>query len=343
MQTLILTVIFVLLGAGTVAMVESALFSISLTRVKVLVEKKRRGAVSLLEVKENMRRPITVLVTFNNAINIIGSGIIGTMAAAVFGQFWVAPFSAFLTLLIIVCGEIIPKSLGELYAERISLLSARPLILLSKILLPLVMFIEWITKRLTKHEAVVTEDEIRMLSTLGHAAGTIEEDEKEMIQRIFRLNDLAARDIMTPRTIVAALNIEKTLGEEEDTICRLPHSRVPLFDNSLDSIVGVAFSRELLLALARGERERKIGEFRRETLFVKETVKTDKLLTMFQAHKHHLAIVVDEFGGTAGIVTLEDALEQLVGEIVDEKDRDVDTRVRARETRKHILDRAVNA
>lgn len=342
MQLLIFTVIFVLIGSGLMALVEAALLSIPLSQVRVLAEKKRRGAESLLAIKQQIRRPITVLVACNNAITIIGSGLVATMTARLVGETWVAVITGILTLLIIIFAEIIPKSIGETYAARISLLSARPLQLLAKIFTPFVIFIEWTTARFIKKESPVTEEEIRILSQIGHQGGTIEEDEKEMIQRIFRLNDLTARDIMTPRTVISALESGKLLREVEQEIYALPHSRVPLYHETLDSIIGIAYQREMLSALARDEKDRKITDFLREALFVPETTKVDKLLTLFQKTKNHLAIVVDEFGGTAGVVTLEDALEQLVGEIVDEKDVEVDKRLGAKNSRKDILDQAAN-
>lgn len=337
MQTLVLTILVILFGSAILSCVEAALFSVSLSRIKVLAEKKKRGAVSLLLIKENMRRPITVLVIFTNVLNIVGSIIVGVVAVKIFGNAWLGAISVALTFLIIIFGEIIPKSFGESHSEKIALAAAKPLFFITKIFSPFIWIIEKITDPFTKKSAIVSEEEIRMLSHLGHLEGSIEEDEKEMINKVFRLNDLTAKDIMTPRTVVVAFEEEKTLAELEERIYNLSRSRLPMYHKNLDNITGVCHERDLLTALARDEKERKIAEFRQEVIVVPESMKADKLLPFFQKQKCHLAVVIDEFGGTSGIVTLEDVLEQLVGEIVDEKDKEINTRIEAKKIRKGML------
>ena len=151
-----------------------------------------------------------------------------------------------------------------------------------------------------------------------------------MIQKVFRLNDLTAKDIMTPRSVIDALEWDKTLAELEEKIYSVSHSRLPIYKENLDNIQGICHQRELLIALAKDQKSRKVNDFKQETLFVPENIRVDKLLLVFQRRKSHLAVVTDEFGTTIGVVTLEDVLEQLVGEIVDETDRDVDMRTIAK-------------
>lgn len=337
MQTLILIILIILAGSALLGCIEAALFSVPLSRVKVLAQQGKKGSVSLVKIKENMRRPITVLVIFTDAFNTIGSMMVGVGAAKSLGSAWIGIMSGILTFLLIIFGEIIPKSIGENYAETIGLFVAKPLLYMTKIFSPFIWLIEKITNPFTKEQKIVSEEEIKILSQLGHMEGSIEEDEKNLIQQVFTLNDLTAKDIMTPRTIMVALEGEKTLGEVENEIYSLSHSRVPIYHESMDNVVGVGHQREILIALGRGEKNRKISEFRREALFVPEKMRADGLLPLFQRQRCHLAVVVDEFGGTSGVVTLEDVLEQLVGEIVDEKDREVDTRVEAKRLREKIL------
>jgi len=337
MQTVILTIFIILTGSAFFSGIEAALFTVSLSRAKVLAEQKKKGAASLAAIKENMRRPITVLVLFNNAFNIVGSIIVGILASRIFESAGIGIVSAILTFLIIIFGEIIPKSIGENYSEQIGLAVSKPLLFATKIFAPIVWCFENITKPFTKKHQIVSEEEIRILSHLGHLEGSIEEDEKEMIHKVFRLNDLTAKDIMTPRTVVAALEGEKTLAETEREIYELTHSRLPIYHDNLDNIIGVCHERALLAALAKDEKQRKVSEFRTEVMFVPENMKADKILPLFQKQKCHLAVVVDEFGGTSGVVTLEDVLEQLVGEIIDEKDREVDTRIKAKEIKEKLL------
>lgn len=330
MQTLIFTILIILAGSALFSCVEAALFSVSLSRAKVLAEQKKRGASGLVAIKENMRRPIAVLVIFNNAFNIVGSMLVGIIASRIFESAGLGIVSAILTFLIIIFGEIIPKSIGDNYAEKISLGAAKPLIFLTRLFSPFIWLIEKVTSRFTKKSKIVSEEEIRILSHLGHLEGSIEEDEKEMIHKVFLLNDLTAKDIMTPRTVMTSMEGEMTLAEAENQIYSLNHSRAPIYHKNLDNIIGVCHARDLLIALGRDEKNRKISELRKEVLFVPETLKADKLLPLFQKQRCHLAIVIDEFGGTSGLVTLEDVLEQLVGEIVDEKDKEIDKRLEAK-------------
>ncbi len=330
MQTLIFVVLIVLFGSALFSCVEAALFSVSLGRARVLAEQKKRGSANLIKVKENIRRPITVIVILNNIFNIAGSIMVGAMAGQVLGNAWVGVISAVLTFLIIILGEIIPKTLGENYAEPISLFAAGPLLASTKLFSPFIWFIEKLTSPFSQKNKTVSEEEIRILSHLGHLEGSIEKDEKEMIQKVFRLNDLTAENIMTPRTVVEALEYDKTLDESEDEIYDLNHSRLPVFKEDLDDIVGIVHQRNLLIAIGRDQGKKKISDFEEPPIYVSEKMKADELLPFFQKRRCHLAIVRDEFGGTSGVVTLEDVLEQLVGEIVDETDEEIDMRIKAR-------------
>ncbi len=330
MQALIFVVLIVLSGSALFSGIEAALFSISLSRAKVLAEQKKKGSAALVAVKENIRRPITAIVIFNNTFNIIGSIMVGVIASRIFGSGWIGVISAIFTFLIIILGEIIPKTLGENYAEAISLFAATPLIASTKIFSPIIWIIEKITLPFASKNKIVSEEEIRILSHLGHLEGSIEKDEKEMIQKVFRLNDLTAEDIMTPRTVIEALEYDKTLDETEDEIYALNHSRLPVYKEDLDDIVGIAHQRNLLIAIGRDQGKKKISEFEEPPIYVSEKMKADELLPFFQKRRCHLAIVRDEFGGTSGVVTLEDVLEQLVGEIVDETDEEIDMRIKAR-------------
>lgn len=337
MQTLIIIIFIVLAGAALVSMVETAVFSMSLSKARILVEKRRKGSTALLKVKENMSGPITVIAILANAFSIVGSIIIGAMTSQVLGNAWLGVVSAILTFLIIIFGEIIPKSIGENYAEQISLIATKPLLSLVRIFSPIIWVIEKVTDVFAVSRKTVSEEEIRILSNLGHMEGSIESDEREMIQKVFMLNDLSARDIMTPRTVMVALNGNKTIGELENEIYSLSHSRLPVYSKNLDNIIGICHQRNLLIALAKGEKSKKITDLRQEAIFVPENMKADIMLPFFQKQRCHLAVVVDEFGGTSGVVTLEDVLEQLVGEIVDEKDMEVDLRDRAKNIKKEIF------
>ena len=330
MSVLIISIVIVILGSAFFCGLEAALFTVPLSRAKVLAEQKKFGAGSLVRIKEQMSRPITVVVILGNLFSIAGSLIIGAIASDVLNNIWLGWATAIITFLMTIFGEVVPKSIGENKAQFVSLLAARPLLFVTKLFSPLIWFIEQFTKPFTTKHKIVSEEEIRILSHLGHLEGSIEEDEKEMIQKVFLLNDLKARDIMTPRVAMEALREDRTLGEVEEKIYSLNHSRLPVYERNYDRIIGVAHQRDLLQALCRGEKDKKISEFTREAMFVTEDMRADQLIPIFQKQRVHLAIVQDEFGGTSGIVTLEDVLEQLVGEIVDEKDKYIDLRTKTR-------------
>jgi CBS domain containing-hemolysin-like protein len=332
MEKLILLSLTVILGSAFFSMTEAALFSVSLNDARVLKEQKRRGSFSLVEIKERMHRPITTIVIFNNVFNIVGSMMVGLTVIKLFGSNWFGLTSACFTFLIILFSEILPKNIGDLYAVPIALFSAKPILLITRMLAPLIWFIQIFTRPFGNKVKDISEDEIKILSHLSHMEGNIEADEKEMIQKIFKLNDLAARDVMTPRTVVEALDGEEKLFNLKEKIQSLTHSRLPVYCGGLDDIIGICHQRDLLIALSRNE-DKKIKDFVKTnlSLFVSEDIKIDQLIPLFQKQKTHLAIVNDEFNGTAGIITLEDVLEQIVGEIVDETDQDVDLREKAKE------------
>lgn len=330
MTGLISLVISVIVGSAIFSGLEAALFAVSESRVHVMVKNNMKGARSLLKIKENMQRPIILIVILNNIVNIVGSMLVGLVATNILDSIFFGVVSALLTVGIIIFGEIIPKTIGENNCEEISRIAAKPLIYITNILLPFIWILEQITKRFTKERVLVSEDDLQVLSQIGHSDGTIEDDEREMIERVFTLNDLEARDIMTPRTVVVAFDGEKTIGELEDEIYSLVNSRLPVYEGDLDNTIGMCSRTELLISLAKGEKDKKVSDFVYDALYVSEEMKIDSLLPLFQKERTHLAIVEDEFSGMSGVVSLEDALEQLVGEIVDETDDVIDTREEAR-------------
>ena len=330
MTLLISLIIVVILGSSIFSGLEASLFAGPENRVHVLVKQEAAGAKALMKIKENMQRPIILIVILNNVVNIVGSMLVGIIATEVLGNSMFGIISALLTLLIIVFGEIIPKTIGENHAEGIARYAAQPLMYAVTVLLPFIWVLEQITKKFTTDRVLVSEDDLQVLSQLGHSDGTIEADEKEMIERVFTLNDLEARDIMTPRTVVVSLQKDSVLEDIKDELYSMVNSRIPVYDEDMDDTVGICSRTELLISLAKGESGRKVSEFVYEALYVPEDIKIDHLLPLFQKERTHLAIVEDEFGGVAGIVSLEDAVEQLVGEIVDETDHVIDTREEAR-------------
>jgi CBS domain containing-hemolysin-like protein len=286
-----------------------------------------------------MSRPIATIVILNNIFNIVGSIIIGSLATQILGDAWLGLFSGILTFLIILFGEILPKTLGERNAEHLALILAFPIKFISFIFTPLVWLIERAMSPFTKGKPLPTtnEAEIRLLARIGGTEGVIEADEAEMINRVFQLNDLTAADLMTPRIIITYLKGDLTLEECQQEIIDSEHTRILIVKESIDEVIGIALKQELLAALIKGKKTEKLSDISRSVTFVPETIRADYLLKRFQEIRQHLMVVLDEYGGVAGVITLEDVLEVLTGEIVDETDKRIDLQAIAKKRRARLL------
>ncbi len=339
MFQLIVATLIVLSGSAFCAGAETALLSVSKIRVRQLAQSNKPAAKALLSIRENMNRPIATIVILNNIFNIVGSIVIGSIVTKYLGEKWLGILTSILTFLIIIFGEIVPKTMGERYADRLALVVAIPVKSLTFLLKPLSWLIEKATLPFLRGQKQPTtnEAEIQFLAKIGRQEGIIEADEAEMIQRVFQLNDLAAIDLMTPRTMTTYLYGNRTLADSKDDIIASQHTRIPVVKDSIDQILGIALKDELLTAIVEGKNDQTVDRFTRNVRFVPETVRADKLLATFQESREHLAIVLDEYGGVSGVVTLEDVLEVLTGEIVDETDRATDLQEIARRKRKRIL------
>ncbi|MEC4812459.1 MAG: hemolysin family protein [Scytonema sp. PMC 1069.18] len=339
MIQLIIVVIVVIFGSALCSSIETALFSVSIIRVRQLAQTNNRSAVALLAIRENMNRPIATIVILNNIFNIVGSIITGSLATKVLGDTWLGIFSGILTFLIIIFGEIIPKTIGERYAEQMSLFAALPVTALSIAFTPLVWMLETFTSPFTKGKKRPTtnEAEIKLLASIGQQEGIIERGEAEMIHRVFQLNDLTAGDIMTPRIILTYIRGDLTLTEVKQYVITSQHTRIIVVDESIDEVIGFALKQDLLTAMVEGRDNQNVATLARKVRFVPETIRADKLLKGFIEAHEHLAVVVDEYGNVTGVVTLEDVLEVITGEIVDETDKIVDLQEIARKKRERML------
>jgi CBS domain containing-hemolysin-like protein len=341
MSQLTFVVFIVILGSAICSGSETALFSVSTLRVRQLAQSSHPSAVALLAIRENINRPIATLVILNNVFNIVGSIVVGNLAIQVLGDQWLGLFSGILTFLIIIFGEIIPKTVGERYCEQIGLFIAIPLTGLSILFGPLVWTLETVTSPFTKGKKRPTtnEAEISLLADIGQQEGIIQMAEAEMIQRVFRLNDVTASDLMTPRIMMTFISSDLTLAEAKEDIIASQHTRIIVLDDAIDidQVVGFVLKETLLTAMVEGSLDRKIATLTRKVRFVPEIIQADTLLKDFIESREHLAVVIDEYGSVAGVITLEDVLEVITGEIVDETDRTVDLQEIARKKREKIL------
>jgi len=322
MALLFIVAIIVIASSAFASGSEAAIFTVSMSKVRAMAAAGRPGSKALLVSKKNMAQTIGTIVIINNISNIVGSALIGVLAARLFESAALGFFFAAFTLLIIIFAEIIPKTVGEAYAEPIALAVARPVYFMFLVLRPLLRMIEVITYPFHRdgERSPISEEEIKVMAQMGRESGTIEMDESKLIQRVFRLNDITAEDMMTPWALVEAIPGDETLSASREKLLKLRHSRIPVYGESPDVILGVVLLKDLLSALPHDRFAARPTDYVQEPIFVSHDMLADDLLIHFQRKERHLAIVVDENRKLEGVVTLEDVLEELVGEITDEKD-----------------------
>lgn len=305
---------------------ETAFLSVSQSKVEEAVNTKKRNAKLLKEMKENPNKILITVLIANNLINIAASAYATVIFSEMFGSSGVGIATGVMTFLILVFGEITPKAFAHEHAAAISLAFVRPLYLLQWILFPVVWFFEkmvqWITALAGgKKGQTVTEGELVAMLNIGASEGTIEKQEKELIENILEFNDIEVDEVMTPRVEIDALDCEMTLNEAVDFALSHSHSRLPIYQGNIDKIIGVISIKDLLKAYHLSSTTKKIKNLNfAMPMEVPTSKKINKLFREFQKKHVHIAIVLDEYGGTAGLVTLEDLLEEIVGEIQDEHD-----------------------
>ena len=267
---------------------------------------------------------ITILIG-NNLVNIAAASLATVVATRWFGHIGPGLAVGVLTILILVFGEITPKSMATRYTERISLLVAPPLLLLMRAIFPLVWLFQHLTNlvhRLSggKSDPTVTESELIHMAGHGAKEGTIENDKKELIEKIFTFGETTVRDVMTPHDQIIALDGKLTVAEALPEVARLPHSRILVFDEDPENIQKVFHLRDLLDNVVQKKMDITLNEMSHEVEFVSQYQLIDELFSSLRTKKRHMAVVVDEFGVLRGLVTLEDLMEELFGEIYDESD-----------------------
>ncbi|QYZ67555.1 MAG: hypothetical protein OI74_09560 [Gammaproteobacteria bacterium (ex Lamellibrachia satsuma)] len=308
---------------------ETALVSLSMARAEALYNEGRRGAHALYILKTDPSRMLITILIGNNVVNIAASAMATVIATDLFGHTGPGIAVGVLTVLILIFGEITPKSIATRYSETISLIVAPLMVGFMRLIYPLV----WTFLQLTNviqastrasEDPLVTESEVITMVGHGEEEGVIEKDEREMIERVFNFNDLKAEDVMTPRQQVFRLYAGRTLKDVLPEILKNTYSRIPLFEDDPDEIVGLVMLRELFEALAAGKLDMTIKEIAHEPLFTPANIQLDELILTLRGKSRHQAVVVDEHGTMIGVVSLEDLLEELVGEIYDESDEQPD-------------------
>ncbi|MEO1996119.1 MAG: CNNM domain-containing protein [Planctomycetaceae bacterium] len=312
-------VVFLFLS-GLLAMVDAAVLSVTHAECEELVMQKARGALWLRRVKQNITQAVVVVVMVTNTINILGPILVGQKAVEVFDSSVIGVITAVLTFGTIIFSEIIPKSLGTHYAPAIARYAAPTIVWLSWGLYPLVILLERIAAFFQRGERHIgTEAQIQSLVTIGLKAGRIEQDEGQMIHQAFRLNDRSAEDIMRPFSEMVTMSDVLTLREAAEIVLQHEFSRYPVLAEASQRVVGMVLGREILGAVVGEQGATLVGDCVHAVPRVPADMRSDMLLVMFRDRQTHLTIV-ERDGQPIGLVTLEDVLEELVGEIEDEKD-----------------------
>ncbi len=283
-------------------------------------EKKRRGAKFLEKIKDNPYRSLTTILICNNLVNVAASAIATAVALDVFRNNAIAIATGVMTFLILVFGEITPKSFAIRHKETLALWTARPIWYVTVLLTPITKIFEIIYSKKSE-KPLVTEEELKSMINLGEEVGSIKEVEKEMIQNIFRFDDIDVKEIMTPRPDMVCLNVKLKIGDMLSLTKKKSFSRFPVFEKSKDHILGVVYIKDAMNYIRNKRFDITIKKIMRKPYFVPETKKIDSLFRQFQKKKEQMAIVVDEHGVVSGLVTLEDVVEEIVGEIVDESEK----------------------
>ncbi|USZ66830.1 hemolysin family protein [Halorussus salilacus] len=306
---------------------EIAMFSLAKHRVDALVEDGVPGADTVAALKSDPHRLLVTILVGNNIVNIAMSSIATGVLALHLTQGQAVAVATFgITALVLLFGESAPKSYAVENTESWSLRIARPLKLSEYALLPLVVTFDYLTRLVNKvtggrsaiETSYVTRDEIQDMIETGEREGVIEEDEREMLQRIFRFNNTIAKEVMTPRLDMTAVPKTATLEEAIETLVHSGHERVPVYEGSLDNVIGIIHIRDLVRENTYGESaEVELDDVIQPTLHVPESKNVDELLTEMRENRMQMVIVIDEFGTTEGLITMEDMVEEIVGDILE--------------------------
>jgi len=315
---------------------ETALFSLNKLQLKKMQKEEENNwrVKSIIRLLDDPQRTLISILIGNMFVNISASSLATYLAIKTFGNIGIGIASGIMIFTILVFGEIVPKSLAVANAEKISKRVAKPIEIISTGLLPLIKLFKVIIsalyyffgKRRVKEKKEITEEDLITLIDAGKDEGVIEEEEKEMIRNIFEFGDTMVKEVMIPRVDMACIPSDTKLDLILKLIKKMGHSRFPVYEETIDNIVGILYAKDLLGIYEQWYSSKdkfSLKEIIRKTYFVPENKKIDELLDIFQKDRIQIAIAIDEYGGTAGLITMEDVVEEVVGEIIDEYDKEI--------------------
>lgn len=338
---LILAVGLAIIVSALCSIFEAVLYSVPLGHVEILSRSKKSTGPVLKKLKKEINQPITAILTLNTIANTGGAALAGASVAAVFGSQYLLFFSVVFTLSILLFSEILPKTIGVVYCKSLAPLIAWPLYWLVKILSPVIWLIQAITRLIPgQHkDMLVSAEEIQAIASFSRSSGEIDSQEEKVITNILELKNKSVREVMTPRTVTFTLSANLTVAEARDFADKWHlHSRVPVYDKDTDDVVGIVMRKDVLLYEASGQLEVRLMKLMHSVYFVPESAQLTRVMLDFFERKHHLFVVVDEYGGVTGVISLEDIIEEIIGqEIMDESDQTRDMRELARHRRRTMM------
>lgn len=344
-MTLLLTYLFLALFVSFVcSILEAVLLSSTNSYIETLSKETYGDSVDKIkDLKANIDRPISSILTLNTFAHTMGAAGVGAQAQILFGEEWQSLIAFALTLLILYTSEIIPKTIGALYWKKLLVPAAHLIHFLTKISYPFVWFSMLITNFISKNKKKnidFSRDEIMAVVAMGEKEGSIRQKESHLIENLLKLKNIKAKDIMTPRSVVVAFPMDTTVEEAIEDDRMYIHSRIPIYDETIDNIVGIVLNQSILEESVEERDSTMLKDISIEANLVSENIPVFMLMDMFIKRKTHLFIVQDCYGQTEGVVTLEDVLEVILGvEIVDEMDEVEDMQLLAKNKSKMQKDK----
>lgn len=334
MGLLLLYLFIALFFSFLCSLLEASLLSITPSHIGILNQQNSSIAKDLQNFKDNIDKPLAAILTLNTFAHTIGAAGVGAQAQIIWGEAYLTLVSIILTIVILIFTEIIPKTLGANYWRGLTPFTVRTLKIMIYVLYPIIYVSQLITKRLkrNKEESVLSRADFTAMAEIGTKEGVLRTNESRVIHNILRFDQILAKHIMTPRTVIQAAPEEQTIHEFYNNTTNLRFSRIPVYHTSLDHISGYVLKDEVMHHIIKGEGEKMLSEIKRPIEVFIQSIPIPKLFSRLMEEKEHIALIVDEYGGTSGILTMEDIIETLLGlEITDEFDDIEDLRKWAKE------------
>lgn len=344
-QTIQLITIFILLAISAFfSSSETALTIVSSIRLKSLADNGNKNAKLVLKLKENPDKMLSAILIGNNIVNIAASSLTTILVQSKWGDLAISIGSGVLTLLVLIFGEITPKTAATAYADKLSLIVAKPIWFLTKVLTPVIFVINFLASCILKlfrldinaKESTFTEEELRTIMDVSHEEGVIEEEEREMINNVFDFGEAEAKEIMIPRIDMCMINVEATYDEIIEIFKENRYTRLPVYQDSTDNVIGIINIKDLIFY--RSGDEFNIHNYLRDVYYTYEYKKLSELMTEMRKDSVNITIVLDEYGAAVGLITIEDLLEEIVGDIRDEYDYDEEDNMKEIAPNEYLVD-----